>query len=172
MHLIGRHPPLRVLPAIDVLSLCGQHKHQTQEGQNYYSSVHRILLQVDQPLDGQQLRERGRHLGQREAGVMRAVRLPLERERPVHRVAELVRERYDVAEVVGVVHEDVREHGLRDRGAVRAADLAGARLCVDVRTVETAAEDVADPPDRETNDQEADYGGHHRLAEPVGRGFS
>src|SRR5262249_22529733 len=34
------------------------------------------------------------------------------------------------------------------------------------------AENVADPPDRETDHQEADNGGHHRLAEPVGRGFS
>ena len=59
--------------------------------------------------------------------------LPLERERPVHDVAELVRERDDVAQLVGVVHEDVREDGLRDRAAVRAADLAGARLRVDVR---------------------------------------
>src|SRR5215468_4472608 len=35
-----------------------------------------------------------------------------------------------------------------------------------------AAENVTDSPDRETDHQEADNGGHHRLAEPVGRGFS
>src|SRR6478609_712704 len=48
-------------------------------------------------------------------------------------------ERDDVAQLVGVVHEDVREHGLRDRVAVRAADLAGTRLRVDVGAVETGA---------------------------------
>ena len=105
----------------------------------------RVLLQADQPLDGEELREGRGHLGQREARVVRAVRLPLERQRPVHRVAELVRERDDVAELVGVVHEDEGEHGLRDRVAVRAADLARARLRVDVPAVEAGAEDLAEP---------------------------
>jgi len=44
---------------------------------------------------------------------------------------------------------------------------------VPLATAGTApAENIADPPDREADDQEADHGGHHDLAEPVGRGFS
>src|SRR5204863_2792588 len=101
-----------------------------------------ILLLVDQPLDGEELRERRGHLGQRNARVVRAVRLPLERERPVYGVAELVRQRDDVAQLVGVVEEDVREDGLRDRVAVRAADLAWPRFGIDVPALKAGAEDV------------------------------
>ena len=35
-----------------------------------------------------------------------------------------------------------------------------------------AAENVADSPDREADDQKADDAGHDRFAEPIGRGFS
>ena len=47
--------------------------------------------------------------------------------------------------------------GIPDLGERRAAE---------------AAENVADSPNGETDDQEAHDGGHHRLAEPIGRGFS
>jgi hypothetical protein len=47
--------------------------------------------------------------------------------------------------------------GIPDLGEGRAAE---------------AAENVADPPDREAEGQEADHGKHDALAEPAGRGFA
>ena len=76
--------------------------------------------------------------------MVRAVRLPLEGERAVHGVTELVRERDNVAQLVRVVEKDVGLDGLRDRVAVRAADLAGPRLGVDVRQIEAGAEDLTE----------------------------
>ena len=62
----------------------------------------------------------------------------------MHGVAELVRKRDHVAQLVGVVEKDVGLDGLRDRVAVRAADLAEARLGVDVPPVEAGAEDLTE----------------------------
>ena len=50
-----------------------------------------------------------------------------------------------------------RDLGAPDLGHGRAAE---------------AAENVADAPNREADDQEAHDGGHHRFAEPIGRGVS
>ena len=86
---------------------------------------------------------------------MRAVRLPLEGERAVRRVAELVRERDDVAEAPREVQQDERQDLLRDGRAVRAARLAGARRRVDVAGIEALAEDLGEPR-RESRERAVD----------------
>src|SRR5205823_4794709 len=58
-----------------------------------------------------------------------------------------------VVEIAELLDRDLGAADLRNRGAAEAA------------------ENIADPPDREADDQEADHPGHDRFAEPVGRGF-
>ena len=66
------------------------------------------------------------------------------------------------AELLQPVIVDLAELLDRDLGAPDLGD----------RRAAEAAENVADPPDREAEDKEADHGDHDDLAEPVGRGFA
>ena len=132
----------RVLEAVDRdLPERGRKRVLDPAGQKREARL-RVVLALEQELEGQRLAEHRRGLGerQRRARVEEAERL---RQHAVQAVAELVRKRQDTAPLARVVHEHVRVD-VRDGGrAERARRLARPQRGVDPVALEEAGDDLA-----------------------------
>ena len=107
-------------------------------------ALHRIALGREQRAEGQLLAEHRGGLGERQRRRRHQRPLPAG-QHLVHAVAQLVRERHDVARAPLVVHQHVGVHARHGRMAERAGILARPQGGVDPALAEEALEDRREP---------------------------